>query len=164
MIRGIGPSLAASGIANPLLDPTLRLRDDNNVALVFNDDWKDTQQADIAATGVAPPNDLESAILLTLPPGAYTGELVGACATSGVGLGEVYDLGISADSLQLPLSSTEPNCGPSPTPTASPSPTPTITPTPKPHPTPKPRPSVAPTPKPKPTPPPHPTPRGKPTP
>ncbi len=58
----------------------------------FNDNWKDTQQAQIQATGRAPPNDFESAILQVLPPGNYTAILSGKNGTTGIGLVEVYDL------------------------------------------------------------------------
>ena len=48
-------------------------------ALSFKDDdnWKDTQQADIEATGLQPTNDMESAIFQTLAPGAYTAIVAG---------------------------------------------------------------------------------------
>ena len=57
-----------------------------------NDDWKETQQTEIEATGLAPSDDRESAILSTLAPGAYTAIVRGALDTTGVGLVEVYHL------------------------------------------------------------------------
>ena len=57
-----------------------------------NDDWKDTQQTEIEATGLEPSDDHESAILSTLAPGAYTAIVRGALDTTGVGLVEVYHL------------------------------------------------------------------------
>ena len=50
------------------------------------------QKADITATGLAPTNALESAILITLPvgEGAYTAIVRGANGTTGVGLVEAY--------------------------------------------------------------------------
>src|SRR5438309_2086868 len=62
IVRAIGPSLAQHGITNPLLDPTLELHNGNGAVIAFNDNWKDTQQAQIQATGLAPTNDKESAI------------------------------------------------------------------------------------------------------
>jgi hypothetical protein len=59
---------------------------------ITNDNWRDTQEAQIQADGLAPSNDLESAIDATLAPGAYTGIIKGKNNTSGVGLIEVYDL------------------------------------------------------------------------
>ncbi len=92
LIRGIGPSLGAFDIANPLLDPLLELHDSNGATLTTNDNWKDTQQTEIEATGLPPTDDNESAILQTLAPGAYTAILRGVIDTTGVGLVEVYNL------------------------------------------------------------------------
>ena len=60
--------------------------------IASDDDWKDSQQTEIAATGLQPSKDLESAILATLAPGAYTAIVRGVSDTTGVGLVEVYDL------------------------------------------------------------------------
>jgi hypothetical protein len=92
LVRAIGPSLAQHGITNPLLDPTLELHNGNGAVIAFNDNWKDTQQAQIQATGLAPTNDSESAILRTLPPGNYTAVVRGKNNTIGVALVEVYGL------------------------------------------------------------------------
>ncbi len=91
ILRGIGPSLAGS-VANALVDPALELRDGNGALLASNDNWKDTQEAEILATGVAPTNDAESAIVAHLAPGAYTAVLRGKENTAGVGLVELYSL------------------------------------------------------------------------
>ena len=62
-------------------------------ATIINNNWKDTQQAAIEATGIPPTNDLESAILATLDPGAYTAIVRGnGTPGTGVALVEVYDL------------------------------------------------------------------------
>ena len=66
LLRGIGPSL--TGITNALVDPVLELHDGTGT-LMTNDNWRDTQEAQIMATGIAPTNNLESAILVTLDPG-----------------------------------------------------------------------------------------------
>jgi phospholipase/lecithinase/hemolysin len=92
LIRGIGPSLAASGVPTPLADPALTLFDDKGGTLMMNNNWRDSQEAEIVATGIPPQNDLESAIVATLPPGHYTTALTGVNATTGNGLIEVYDL------------------------------------------------------------------------
>jgi phospholipase/lecithinase/hemolysin len=92
LIRGIGPSLAADGVPSPLADPTLTLFDDSGNILMMNDNWRDSQAAEIIATGIPPQNDLESAIVATLGPGHYTAVLAGKDATTGNGLAEVYDL------------------------------------------------------------------------
>jgi hypothetical protein len=92
LVRAIGPSLSDFGIANPLLDPLLELHDSNGALLTTNDNWKDTQETEIEATGLPPGNDSESAILQTLAPGAYTAVVRGVADTTGVGLVEVYNL------------------------------------------------------------------------
>jgi len=95
VLRGIGPSLAAAGVSNPLADPTLELRDGNGALLVSNNDWQDNpaQAAELTAAGLAPTNQLESAIATTLPAGHYTALLSGLNNGVGVGLVEVYDRG-----------------------------------------------------------------------
>jgi len=92
VLRGLGPTLAGAGVTGVLADPTLQLFDGTGNPLWFNDNWKDTQQAQIQARGLAPPNDLESAILQILQPGNYTVILSGKNGTTGVGLVEVYDI------------------------------------------------------------------------
>jgi hypothetical protein len=73
-------------------DPTLSLRNANGVQLLFNDDWADTQSTEIAGTGIAPSNGLESAIVTTLITGSYTAIVEGFNNSSGVALIEVYNL------------------------------------------------------------------------
>lgn len=92
IVRGIGPSLAAAGIDQPLADPTLELHDGNGVAIAFNDNWGDTQRNEIEATGVPPGNEREAAIVASLPPGPYTAVVAGRDGGVGVGLVEVYKL------------------------------------------------------------------------
>jgi Putative Ig domain len=92
LIRGLGPTLTRFGVPNALQDPVLELHDSTSAVVISNDDWKIPQETDIAATGKAPPDDHESAILLTLQPGSYTVIESGKNGTSGVGLVEVYDL------------------------------------------------------------------------
>ena len=95
VVRGIGPSLSAFGVPNPLQDPMLELRDKDGNLLRSNNDWQDdsAQAAQINAAGLAPSNPKESAIAATLPPGAYTAILAGSNNGTGIGLVEVYDRG-----------------------------------------------------------------------
>ena len=95
VVRGIGPSLTAFGIANALANPTLELRDSNATLLISNNDWQDdpAQAAELTAAGLAPTNPLESGIAATLPPGLYTALLAGLNNGAGVGVVEVYDRG-----------------------------------------------------------------------
>ncbi len=100
IVRGIGPSLAGFGVQGALANPTLELRDGSGMLIAANDNWKDTQQAAIEATGVAPKNDLESAIVATLPANnsAYTAILRGKDNSTGIGVVEAYDLETTVDS------------------------------------------------------------------
>jgi hypothetical protein len=95
VVRGIGPSLTALGVANALANPTLELRNSNGALLVANNDWRDdpAQAAELTAAGLAPTNPLESGIAATLPPGPYTALLAGSSNGTGVGIVEVYDRG-----------------------------------------------------------------------
>lgn len=92
IVRGIGPSLAEAGVTGALADPTLQLRDSNGNLVKENDNWKETQETDITATGIPPKSDLEAAMVQTLQPGGYTAQLRGKGETSGIGLVEVYAL------------------------------------------------------------------------
>ena len=95
VVRGIGPSLTAAGVPNALANPILELRDSNGVLIFSNNDWQDNpaQAAELIAAGLAPTNNLESAIAATLPPGLYTALLAGQNNGTGIGLVEVYDRG-----------------------------------------------------------------------
>src|SRR5437764_4537989 len=92
IVRALGPTLRNFGVANALADPTLELRDTNGNLIQSNDNWRSTQQAEIIATGLAPPNDAESAIVATLAPSNYTMIVRGVNSTTGVALVEVYRL------------------------------------------------------------------------
>ena len=104
LIRAIGPSLAGFGVPNVLADPELELHGPGAFATITNDDWKHTQWTEIQATGIPPTADLESAIVVTLAPGAYTAIVKGTGNTSGVALVEVYDLSQEVNSKMANLS------------------------------------------------------------
>jgi hypothetical protein len=93
VIRAIGPSLGAFGVPDPLADPFLEIHDGNGVAMQTNNNWRDSQPALLQSTGLAPGDDLESAILLSAAPGSYTAILKGADGGIGNGLLEVYKVG-----------------------------------------------------------------------
>jgi len=95
IVRGIGPSLTALGIGNALANPTLELRDGSGALMIANSDWQDdpSQAAQLISAGLALPNNLESGIAVSLPPGLYTALLAGFNNGTGVGLVEVYDRG-----------------------------------------------------------------------
>jgi hypothetical protein len=98
ILRAIGPSLTQQSVAGALADPTLELFSGNGTPIMFNDNWKDTQRAEIEATTIPPSNDAEAAIVRTLDPGNYTAVVRGKNNTTGVGLIEAYDLAQSANS------------------------------------------------------------------
>ena len=99
IVRAIGPSLPVAG---KLANPTLELYGPGGVPIASNDDWRSTQEAEINASTVPPTNDLESAIVATLPASpsglGYTAVMRGVNNTTGVGLVEVYDLDPTVDS------------------------------------------------------------------
>ena len=93
IVRAIGPSLTNAGISGALADPTLELHDSNGNTLSTNNDWQSSSQASqISASGFAPSNPKESAIMATLAQGAYTAIIRGANSSTGIGMIEVYDL------------------------------------------------------------------------
>jgi hypothetical protein len=92
LLRGLGPTLAQFNVTGAIQNPTLELYDGSGSLITTNDNWKDTQQAEITATQLVPPADAEAAILATLQPGAYTAIQTGAGGGTGVGLIEVYDV------------------------------------------------------------------------
>ncbi len=98
IVRALGPSLQQLGVPNPLANPSLELRGSTGALIASNDDWRSTQEAEIIKSQLAPPNDLESAIIATLPPGAYTSVVQGANGGNGVGVVEVFDLAPAAGS------------------------------------------------------------------
>jgi hypothetical protein len=92
LIRAIGPSLTQSGVPDPLADPALELYGSGPTPIAFNNNWRDTDEDNIKATGLPPANNLESAIQITLEPGNYTAIVRGNDGGSGVALVELYDL------------------------------------------------------------------------
>jgi len=101
IVRAIGPELSQYDVPNPLADPTLELHDSTGALIASNDNWQHTiiggiitrnQVAAIRASGHAPGDPRESAIIGDLPPGNYTAIVRGVSNTTGVALVEVYDL------------------------------------------------------------------------
>jgi hypothetical protein len=94
IVRAIGPSLlnANPPVPGALADPVLELHNSDGSILATNDDWRSTQEAEIIATTIPPTDDLESAIVATLPPGLYTAIVFGVDGTTGDAVVEVYAL------------------------------------------------------------------------
>jgi hypothetical protein len=101
IVRALGPELTQYGVPNVLNNPTLELHDSNGRLIASNDDWQHTiigrfigngQVRDIIASGLAPTDGRESAMVVELPAGNYTAIVRGVNDTTGVALVEVYDL------------------------------------------------------------------------
>jgi hypothetical protein len=99
IVRALGPTLAQFGVPGVLQNPALNLFDSSNNLIASNDNWKSAQQTEIQASGYAPGDDREAAIIETLAPGSYTAVVRGIAATVGTALLEVYDLDQSSSSL-----------------------------------------------------------------
>ena len=101
VIRAIGPELTQYGVPDALANPTLELHDGTGALIASNNNWVATiiggiitsnQVAAIRASGYAPGDPRESAMIVNLPPGNYTAIVRGVANTTGVALVEVYDL------------------------------------------------------------------------
>jgi outer membrane protein assembly factor BamB len=90
LFRAIGRDLIFQGVPFALRNPTLELYDSHGTLIASNDDWKNNQQAQIEATGLAPGDDRDAAILLNLQPGTYFPVVRGAGGTIGIALVEAY--------------------------------------------------------------------------
>lgn len=104
VVRGIGPSLGGNGVdaSQVLSDPVIELRDQTGTLIASNNNWRQNQQAEIQATGLAPSDDLEAALVILVQPGAYTAILSGNQGTTGIGLVEIYEIDPSpAGALEL---------------------------------------------------------------
>lgn len=108
VVRAIGPELTQYGVPNALANPTLELHDGTGALIASNDNWMATviggiitsdQVAAIRASGYAPGDPRESAMIVNLPPGNYTAIVRGVGNTTGVVLAEVYDLSPAPNSL-----------------------------------------------------------------
>ncbi len=98
VIRALGPSLPTSQF---LSDPLIELHDRSGRTIAVNGDWRSGNAAAILASGLAPTNDKEAAIIVTVNPGAYTAIARGEDGATGIGLIEVYDLDESRNTLRL---------------------------------------------------------------
>jgi len=105
IVRAIGPSLIPFGITDALRDPTLEIHDASGATVATNNNWRTTQtgglivgdqSAEISSSGLAPINDLESAIIADLAPGSYTAVVSGVGGTIGTGVVDAYDLSSSS--------------------------------------------------------------------
>jgi hypothetical protein len=93
LIRGVGPKLATFGVGDRLTDPKIEVRTVGDVMLAANDDWSPSVAAATPGLGFAfDAGSKDAALLVTLPPGAYTAQLSGADGGTGTGLIEIYEV------------------------------------------------------------------------
>lgn len=92
IVRAIGPDLAEARVPTPLQDPTLELRDGQGNLLVANDNWRTDQEQEVIATGLAPKDNRDSALVVTLFPTSYTAIVRGNANSTGIALVEFYKL------------------------------------------------------------------------
>ena len=94
LIRTLGPSLASQGVSGSLADPFVYVVNQANPSVIVgsNDNWASATGIDaIAGTIFEPGDEKDSAMILTLQPGAYTAIVQGINSTTGVALIEVND-------------------------------------------------------------------------
>lgn len=105
-VRALGPSIQIGGVPVPgtIGDPELELLNATGALIFSNNDWRSAQEGEIQASGLAPGNDSEAALIMTLPAGNYTAVLRGTRGSTGIGLLEVYDLDPLGNSQLLNLS------------------------------------------------------------
>lgn len=96
IVRALGPSLSSFGVPGVLVDPNVTLFNSRGAPIAANDNWQSSQASAIAATGRAPGDIREAAIVLTLAPGAYTAVVSGQ--GGGIALVDLYDLDVAANS------------------------------------------------------------------
>lgn len=96
VLRGLGPSLSKFGVDPVVADPVIELRSANGALLASNNDWQETQASQISMSGLAPENQREAALRITLQAGSYTVVLKEKNGLGGNGLVEIYDLSQSS--------------------------------------------------------------------
>jgi len=96
LVRGIGPTLASFSVAGAMADPQLTVSDSSQNVVGSNDTWGGTAALQAAFNAVSafalPTTSRDAAVLVTLPPGAYTAQVSGAGGSTGVALLEMYDM------------------------------------------------------------------------
>jgi hypothetical protein len=96
LVRAIGPTLASFSVSGAMSNPEVTLFNSSGAAVAANDGWGGTaalQAAFTVANAFAlPTNSADSALLITLPPGAYTAQVTGANGSTGIALLEIYEV------------------------------------------------------------------------
>ena len=99
LVRAVGPTLGAFGVAGVLADPNLTVFGGNGAILGTNDDWGlGAAAGEVAAAGASAGafalevGGKDAAFVLTLAPGNYTLQIAGKAGAGGIALLEVYEL------------------------------------------------------------------------
>jgi hypothetical protein len=96
LIRAVGPTLSSFGVAGPMASPELTVFNSSGASVASNDGWGGTAALQAVFTVVnafaLPVNSADSAVVVTLPPGAYTAQVTGANGSTGIALLEVYEV------------------------------------------------------------------------
>ena len=93
VLRALGPSLSGFGVSGVLADPVLNVYNSSHTLIGTNDNWQsDPNHFVVESNGLAPANLAESAIALSLAPGAYSVVVSGKDPAPGIGLVELYDI------------------------------------------------------------------------
>ena len=93
-VRARGPSLRDFSVPGVIDDPLLQLFNADGELIDSNDDWQEHPSADTLRADLRPTQSAEAAITTTLGPGAYTAIVVGAGGETGIGIVEVFDVGV----------------------------------------------------------------------
>ncbi len=108
LIRAVGPSLAElvpQGISGLLKEPVLSLFDSTGALLQSNKGWTtgSATAALMSSAGAFPllPKSADSALVATLPAGAYTAQVSGVSGTTGIALLEIYEVGATSTTARL---------------------------------------------------------------
>jgi hypothetical protein len=95
IVRALGASLEDLGVPGVLSNPALQLFSGPSL-IAENDNWEDSPQgaqiqaATFRGESLTPCDPMESALMITLNPGAYTAQLRGVGGETGIGLVEVF--------------------------------------------------------------------------
>ncbi len=94
LIRAVGPTLAGFGVPGTLVDPKLEIYNASGTKIVENDNWSATLATTAASVGAfaLEAGSRDAALLVTLPPGAYSAQVSGIANGTGEALVEVYEV------------------------------------------------------------------------
>lgn len=96
LIRGIGPALSGFGVQGALSSAQVTVLDSHGVTVAANSSWGGSASLASAFSRAGAfalaPDSSDSAVVVTLPAGAYTAQVSGQAGATGVGLVEIYEL------------------------------------------------------------------------